>query len=307
MPIKTKLLVIFSFFALGVPCLVMLVVGWQMRQTGIDNYAESSRAQMDRANNYIEMFFSTAQHSARLIADMPEVRQSLGKLPGYVGTKQKVMPSRDTMTPTALAADVRLEQIVKSHPLYFGVGVGLADGGFILAPSSERPVGYDPRTRDWYKTALEASGEQSYGKLYRAATGGTPVCTAMARIRDNDGKVIGASYININLDTMTRMISAIRLGETGRVLLVEDTGVIITAEQFKDSAFKNINDGVIPGLEDILNLEPGSYTRDVAGIPRIVTIVKGFSNWRFVCLMNLSEVHKASDNIILKLVAVTLF
>ena len=246
------------------------------------------------------------RNNARYIADIPEVRQSLGKLPAYAETKQATMPSRESMSPVAVAVDKRLEQIVGASPLFFGIGIGLKDGGFLGSPTSTRPAGYDPRTRGWYKTALAATGEESYGNLYRAATGGTPVCTAMARIRDAAGTIIGASYININLDTMTKMIGAIRIGKTGRVTLVEGTGMVIASDQFKDSVFTNIADGKIPGLKDALTLAPGSYIREIDGVSRVVTLFTGFNNWRFLCVMDESEVHEASSAIILWLVGVTL-
>jgi methyl-accepting chemotaxis protein len=306
MSIRSKLLIVFSLLALVGPCVLMVVIAWQTRQTGWDNYLEASRAQMERANNYIELFFAMTRNNARYIADIPEVRRSLGELPVYADTKQKTMPDRGAMSPIAIAADKRLEQIMGANPTFFGIGIGLADGGFLGSPVSVRPAGYDPRTRDWYKTALAAGGDESYGNLYRAATGNTPVCTAMARIRDAGGAVIGASYINIDLDTMTKMIGAIRIGKTGRVTLVEGTGVVIASDQFKDSVFTNIADGKIPGLEDALKLAPGSYIREIGGVSRIVTLLTGFNNWRFLCIVDESEVHEASTEIILWLSGITL-
>jgi methyl-accepting chemotaxis protein len=306
MSIRSKLLLIFSLLALGGPCVLMGFVGVQARQTDVENYVESSRAQLEKANNYIEIFFTMTRYSARYIADISEARASLGLLPVYTEIKEPTMPSLESMTPLARALDQRLKQIVSSNPLYFGVGIGLKDGGFLGSPTSTRPVGYDPRTRGWYTSALAASSEEAYGEMYRAATGGTPVCTAMARIRDASGAVIGASYINVSLDTMTKMISTVRIGRTGQVTLLEGTGRIIASDQFKDSVFTNIKDGKIPGLEDALTLSPGAYTREVGGVSRIVTVFTGFNNWRLLSLIDESEVFEAGTLTILKLGAVTL-
>ena len=247
---------------------------------GMKDFLESSHAQLEKINKYIDLFFTMTKNSARYIADIPEARGSLGQLPVYAGSKQPTMPAREAMNPLAAILDERLKQLVDANPPYFGVGIGLKDGGFLGSPSSVRPPGYDPRTRSWYKNALAAPDEEAYGNLYRAATGGTPVCTAMARIRDASGTVIGASYINVSLDTMTQMVSATRIGRTGRITLVEGTGVVIASEQFKNSVFTNITEGKIPGLEDLLTLAPGSYARDVDGVSRIVTLLTGFNNWR---------------------------
>ncbi|MDR2745576.1 MAG: methyl-accepting chemotaxis protein [Desulfovibrio sp.] len=305
MSLRSKLLLVFFSLALVGPCLLMFVAGWQTRRTGMENYVTSSWAQMKRANDYIELFFAMTRNNARYLADIPEVRRALGELPVYVDTKEKVMPSRDAMSPLARIVDSRLEAVVKANPLFFGIGIGLMDGGFLGSPTSIRPQGYDPRTRGWYKIALGAAGEESYGELYRAATGGTPVCTAMARIRDQSGTVVGASYINVNLDTMTEMIGAIRLGTTGQVTLVEGTGMVIASSQFKGSVFTNIKEGKIPGLEDALTLEPGFYVREVDGISRVITLFKGFNDWRFICVIDESEVHAASFATILRQVALT--
>jgi methyl-accepting chemotaxis protein len=256
---------------------------------------------LEKVDKYIDLFFTMTKNSARYIADIPEARGSLGQLPAYFESKQPTMPAREAMPPLAATLDERLKQLVTANPSYFGVGIGLKDGGFLGSPTSTRPPGYDPRTRGWYKSALAASGEEAYGELYRAATGGTPVCTAMARIRDASGTVIGASYINVSLDTMTQMVSATRIGRTGRMTLVEGTGVVIASDQFKSSVFTNITEGKIPGLEDLLTLAPGSYVRDVDGVSRVVTLFTGFNNWRLLCVIDESEVHETSSAIILRL------
>jgi signal transduction histidine kinase/CheY-like chemotaxis protein len=261
---------------------------------------------MESANRYIEMFFSMAGRNARYIADIPEVRRSLGLLPVYADTQQETMPARKDMTPVAVAVDERLAQVVSANPLFLGVGIGLKDGGYLGSPASLRPAGYDPRTRNWYETALSVEGEESYGEIYRAAAGDTPVCAAAAEIRDAEGAVIGASYININLDTMTNIIGAVRIGKTGRVTLVEGTGMVVASDQFRDAAFTNLADGTIPGLEDALTLAPGTYIRDVDGTSRVVTVFKGFNNWNFLCIMDESEVYEAGTALIRLLLGITL-
>ncbi|MDR2124636.1 MAG: methyl-accepting chemotaxis protein [Desulfovibrio sp.] len=306
MSIRLKLLSIFTILALAGPCLLMGFVGIQTRQTDVENYVQSSRAQLEKADEYIQLLFTTIKNSARYISNTPEARRSLGLLPVYVTSRQPTTPDRERMTPVALALDDRMQQLVNANPLFYNMGIGLKDGGFVGSPLAVRPAGYDPRTRSWYTIAMAAAGDESYGELYRSATAGIPVCTAMARIRDSSGAVIGASYINVSLDTMTKMISAVRIGRTGQVTLVEGTGTIIASDQFKDSVFTNIKDGKIPGLEDMLALAPGSYTREVGGVPRIVTVFRGFNNWRLLCIIDESEVHESGIRIILKLSAVTL-
>ncbi|MDL2271465.1 methyl-accepting chemotaxis protein [Desulfovibrio sp. OttesenSCG-928-I05] len=305
MSIRSKLLLVFSLFAFVGPCLVMLVSGWQMRVDGINDFAESSKAQMERANNYIQLFFDNAANNARYIADMPEVLAAKGKLPNYVETTERTQPSRETMSPEARAVDSRLEQLKNANAMYEGIGLGTEDGGFMNFPRSARSAKYDPRSRGWYKTAVAASGKDSISELYRASQG-TPVCTAMSKILDANGKVIGSSYIDIKLDTLTEMISAMHFAKSGRVVLVEDTGMVVTGGQFTDSPFTNVSEGKIPGLEDLLSLEPGTYTRDIGGEERLFTLIKGFHDWRFVFIMDKSEVNSASNSIIMKLALVTL-
>ena len=305
MSIRSKLLIIFAFFAIGGPVLVMLGAGWQTRESGFTDYAESSQAQMERVDDYIRMFFSLAANNARYIADMPEVAEAVGKLPVYVNTKDRTTPDPANMTPEGAAIDQRLEQIVKANDAYDGIGFAMTDGGFLNFPRSPRSAGYDPRTRGWYKTSMEASDKNSISAIYRASNG-SPVCTAMSKAMDAKGRVIGSSYIDIKLDTLTEMIDTIHFGKTGRVILIEDTGTIIATSQFKDCLFTNIKDGKIPGLEDVLSLSPGTYTREIAGVSRVVTLATGFQNWRFLCVIDETEVHQAGNAIILRLALVTL-
>lgn len=305
MSIRSKLLIIFTIFALGGPSLVMIVAGWQTRQDGLADYAESSQAQMERANNYVELFFMMAANNARYLADIPELVQAQGKLPIYLETKERTTPDPKNMTPEAVTIDSRLEQLRMVNELYDGVGLAMDDGGFLNYPRSPRSAGYDPRTRGWYKMAVAASQKDSFSNIYKASNG-NPVCTAMSKILNENGKTIGSSYIDIKLDTLTEMLDKIRFGETGRVILIEDTGMVIATSQFKDSVFTNLSEGKIPGLEDALSLKPGTYTRTVAGTSRIVTVLAGFQGWRFLCVIDESEVHQASNEIIMQLALITL-
>ncbi|MDR2160823.1 MAG: methyl-accepting chemotaxis protein [Desulfovibrio sp.] len=307
MSLRFKLLLIFSLVAFSGPCVIMLVAGWQERQMGMKDHEASVLAQMERANKQIELLFVMTSHQARYIADLPEVRQSLGQLPVYVETRQEAMPSRAAMTPQAAALDRRLEEISRANPLFFGVGVGLADGGFLGSPTSMRPKGYDPRTRGWYKTALAASGREAFGSFYKAATASTPALPTVSKILGPSGAVVGACYINVSLQTVRDIVGEIRIGRSGRVILVEDTGVILASPQFKDSEMTRIPEGKIPGLEDALALASGaSVVREVAGVSRVVTTFQGFNNWRFIGVIDESAVHEGSDATFIHLILITL-
>jgi methyl-accepting chemotaxis protein len=305
MSIRAKLLIIFMVLALSGPCLLMAVSGWQIRRDALEDYAATSTSELEQANKYIELFFSMTRQSARLIADMPGARSSLGRLPVYAATTTKTAISRATMSGQAVAMDEWLELFLKANPSFFGVGVGVADGGFLCSPSTEeRPAGYDPRSRSWYTAALDAAAPESYGQMYRAATGNTPVCTVMAKIFDTAGKTIGASYINIKLDALTAMLDSVRIGESGRAMLLEQTGRVISSAHFPDKAYARIQEAGITGLEDALDLAPGVHTRVVNGVPRVLTVIKGFNNWRFLFIMDEKEVYADGNAVILQHLAI---
>ena len=88
---------------------------------------------------------------------------------------------------------------------------------------------FDPRTRPWYSGALATSGT-FWTDVYIFFTGKEPGITASTRYRSPEGRqfVVG---VDITLANLSEFLSGLKIGASGRAMIVTDQGRIIAYPQ----------------------------------------------------------------------------
>lgn len=110
----------------------------------------------------------------------------------------------------------------KIHPQLNAIYYGDKSGKFFKDPPKIRP-GYDPRVRPWYKKAIKF-GKTIWTDVYIFATSNKPGITVAAPIADKDGEYIGVIGIDIILDELSEFLKQLKIGENGRVFIIETSG-----------------------------------------------------------------------------------
>lgn len=119
--------------------------------------------------------------------------------------------------------------------------VGLEDGSAMSGSGTKLPEGYDPRVRDWYKSA-KASGKAGVTDAYIDAITKKLVVSVMAPIY-KDNIFVGAVILDISLDALTEAIADINFkGGYGSLF---DTKGIFIAHPNKDFIGKELKN-VVP-------------------------------------------------------------
>lgn len=169
-----------------------------------------------------------------------------------------------------------LEQKTLSNT-FMSVYFGDSQGGFTIRPDSKMPDGYDPRTRPWYKDALNSSSS-SLTKPYIDAATGQMVITIGAPVK-KAGQTLGVVGADMTLQTITDSINALNFNGMGYAFLINADGEILVHPD-KSLVTKN--------LKDIYPQDTPAITTDLSeiqvnGKARIVTFapVKGLgsANW----------------------------
>ncbi|NNB16480.1 methyl-accepting chemotaxis protein [Pseudomonas fragi] len=169
-----------------------------------------------------------------------------------------------------------LEQKTLSNT-FMSVYFGDSQGGFTIRPDSKMPDGYDPRTRPWYKDALNSSSS-SLTKPYIDAATGQMVITIGAPVK-KAGKTLGVVGADMTLQAITDSINALNFNGMGYAFLINADGEILVHPD------KNL---VTKNLKDIYPQDTPAITTDLSeiqvnGKARIVTFapVKGLgsANW----------------------------
>ncbi|UZM99528.1 cache domain-containing protein [Lysinibacillus sp. MHQ-1] len=123
-----------------------------------------------------------------------------------------------------------LQEYVNMHPEVELIYLGTADGRLLDEPAQVYAEDFDPRTRPWYKQALENNGQVSITAPYVTKSTDDIVITITQALPDGSG-VIG---IDLNISTISDITNEIRIGETGYASLLDNNKIYI-AQPEKES------------------------------------------------------------------------
>lgn len=96
--------------------------------------------------------------------------------------------------------------------------------------SKPLPAGYDPRTRDWYKSAA-ASDKVEISPVYHTASDQSNVVTLSRAVRRN-GELVGVIGMNLAVDQITEFLKGIKIGETGSLFVLGPNSEYIYHKKF---------------------------------------------------------------------------
>ena len=179
-------------------------------------------------------------------------------------------------TPEPTQVTNLLEQKTLSRT-FMAVYFGDSQGGFTIRPDSKMPDGYDPRTRPWYKDALNTS-TSSLTEPYIDAATGQMVISIGAPVR-KAGQTLGVVGADLTLQAITDSINALNFNGMGYAFLISADGEILVHPD-KTLVKKQLKD-IYP--QDTPAINAGFSEIQADGKTRIVTFtpVKGLGtvNW----------------------------
>ena len=120
--------------------------------------------------------------------------------------------------PTAVAS--LLEQATLAKTFVFTY-LGSSDGSFIMRPNDAMPADYDPRSRPWYKDAVNAGGTTLTEPYIDAAT--KELIITIATPAKSSGVVGG----DLSLKTLVKIINSLNFNGIGYAFLVSADGKIL--------------------------------------------------------------------------------
>jgi len=147
-------------------------------------------------------------------------------------------------------------ELTKNTPGVQDLYVGLADKRFIDGTGWVPPADYDPRTRDWYKKALETQGAY-YTDVYIDAITKKPVISVAQAIRSGN-QVIGVVGVDLALQEVQDIAKSIKSGKTGNAFILNRQGGYVYHEtlKFEDNIFKLQNGAFAAPGKDFLSGKP---------------------------------------------------
>jgi methyl-accepting chemotaxis protein len=153
----------------------------------------------------------------------------------------------------------------------------------------EKPAGYDPRNRDWYKVALN-SAEVGYTEIYESTDKNLSAGVVKKIMRD--GKLVGVAGVGMDIQAIHHLAQNFKLGETGYAVILDSKGNFVYHPSYglKDNVF-NVEDGAWAEYGKLF-MDGTSHTQlgKIGGIDMLMASSPiGKSGWTFIIVVPKAE------------------
>lgn len=239
----------------------------------------------------------------------------INKLDGWLISKAKMLE----ITTATLKSSVGEQEPSVANLAGFKVAdkelsdvyVGMESGRMIDGSGWMAPSDYDPRVREWYKTAIQEDKLVFTKPYLDQVTNEMAVAVAMP-IKDSTGKTSGVISQDILLKTLVSNVSAMNLNGNGNALLVDQKGLLLAypdVEAISTNIFENpkLKDMSIV-LEDILGKNQGIkyYTYQGKDMMLVYDIVPT-TGWTLAISIPVDVINKPLADLRLIFIMLTLF
>ncbi|WP_422917462.1 methyl-accepting chemotaxis protein [Metapseudomonas sp. CR3202] len=293
MTIRHKLGWAFSLVAVLPAALIALLVILNVRNEAQDEFIASSSREMRQVENSMQLFFQSISQTADFLASYPLLQNADGNLKKYTGEDPSLIPLGDQ--------DKQIfelfESIATSHPDYAYIYLATSDGATVPWPASSDLKNYDPRKRPWYQAAMAAKGKTTRSPAYYWAQDNVALVGVTRSYANRLGEEGGAITIDVSLKQLTETVKQIKLGESGYVMLVEDTGTVLVDPSQPAHNFKKLAE--LGGeYTPLATAKPGLTEIVLRGDRYLVNVWHSDAfGWTFIGLVPESEVMASATQL----------
>ena len=296
--IKSKLvasfLVSISICIVAMAIIMSQIVG----NTITKDFVTSTENEMIKVEEIVGTFFTEMKNNSEMLAQNETIKKADETITSYIGIND---PSGETlsnpMTKGGLEAEIYkvYENFAKTHPSTADAYFGTVSGGYVQYAEGSVSNAYDPRERPWYKEAMANQGEVLVTDAYYWAGADAVNVSIVKTVEGNSGEVVGVQSIDIALSGLTDMISKLKIGKEGYVIIVEGTGNILSHPTKPDLNFKNIEETY---LKDLGTKQSGSVEFTDEGEKYITNIHTSSENgWKYISVVPKSELVQKTKTI----------
>ena len=301
----SKKLIWALLMTLSLPILIIAVIMvTQARQQAFDNFSSANTREVEQVDNAISMFFSEISKDVVYIAQHPDVVKGSSGIATYMSANNSTTMTPDKNGQIEENIFDLFNQFGSSHPGIAYIYMGNQQGGYTQWPKGSVSANYDPRPRPWFKTGFEASSSPIRTKAYYWAPDDAVIVSTVMSLKDNRGAIFGVTGMDVSLKGLTELIQNIRLGESGYLVLVEDTGNILVDAKHPENNFKAFSQASNNQYQSLAAMARGQAEIEIDGDTYIANIYTSANlNWKFVGLLKKSEVM-ASANVMTGIIIV---
>jgi methyl-accepting chemotaxis protein len=217
--------------------LVATLVVLNLRSDAREGFVDSSGREIRQVSNAMQLFFDGISQNVEYLAKQPLITNSDDSLKTYMNANAASIPQGE-MDKKVFGF---LQDLGNAHPSYAYAILGTAAGGYVSWPDDAKLANYDPRQRPWYKAAQAKPGKPLRTEAYYWAENDTSYVSTVRTIDNKLGTNGGVVSIDVSLKQLTELVKQIKLGESGYLMLLENTGAVLVDPKQPEHNFKALN------------------------------------------------------------------
>ncbi|WP_440054500.1 methyl-accepting chemotaxis protein [Pseudoalteromonas sp. T1lg65] len=305
MNISQKLKLSFAT-AIALPLIIIAALTIsQTRQQAKESFSELSNREALQVDNGIQLFFSEIAKNVDYLASSGAVLEARGSVKTYMNTQSATLLDSRSGSDIEKTAFELFNHFGNTHPGIAYIYMGNEEGGYIQWPQGEVGAQYDPRTRPWYRTGRSGGGETIRTSAYYWAPDDMVIVSTVKAVQIN-GRDVGVQGMDVSLKGLTKIISSIKLGETGYLMLVEDTGKVLVDAKHPDFRFKQLTDVANGTYQTLAENLQGLFEVEIDGVRYFANIYTSkLLGWKFIGLVESREVMANANAMTLSIIAIS--
>ncbi|MCP4117438.1 MAG: methyl-accepting chemotaxis protein [Desulfobacteraceae bacterium] len=288
--LKTKTILAFMGVVAISIAIICTLTAVRLSHNSLETFMHASTQQLSQIDEAMNIFINEAKMNAGMVAKNPLLAENGDSITNYKHTTRKT-----AMTPLANGGKEAeifefLRLVHEAHPAYASAFIGTKDGGYLQFPASDRKAGYDSTARGWYKLALTDPDKVVLSDAYQASNGVISICQVKA-VKGSGYEVLGVAGIDIKLDGLARMVSRIKLGRTGYLILADGNNRVMVNPNDPGENFKEMKDSGMESYEEIAKVSSGYVKQEFNGVRYDVNVYTSPElGWKLIGVIEHGEI-----------------
>ena len=258
--------------------------------------------QLELADKYVRNMFAGNLSKMRFLAQSPKVLECAASFPTPKETKAAGKYDAASLPQEAQALIAELARMKAASPQISKIFIGYSDGRFASSAPETAVPGYDPTTRGWFADVL-SGGDAS--EAYTSVSGEVMVSVSVRAEGKTPQGGTAVVAADISLETLNDLLSSMSFGRTGRYVLMDSAGRILSSPGSPKAVNRNISEEA-PYMLPLHKKGGGSAVLTHKGRESLVSMTTTVNGWRIASVVDMAEVQESAEAAVKLILVVSL-
>ena len=301
MSVKSKIIALVAAGVILPVLIVSVVIISNIRSNALLDFERQSQTEIGHVDTIFSMFLNNLAENTEFFARTAALKQlTPGSIKSYVNAPSKEMtPLQNSQLEQQAFA--LMDDFGQTHPELTYIWLGTNDTGYLQWPTGKNAENYDPTKRGWYTQSID-SLEAKRIPAYADSLSGAPLVDYVMRFEGQNG-LYGSVGVDVTLKKLTEILSDVKFGGEGYVVMVEDTGTVLADPSDPENNFKDIKEASRSYAE--LNDESSVQELNIDGETWFAKVyISPDLGWKFIGLVPSEVVFAQANSLIVTTVII---